>query len=246
MHAAVMSRARWSGEHRFFFGIALALLATVLAGFARSFYLRPWFPEHPAPAEEIFYWHGAVFTAWYLLLVVQPALIATGRVAAHRALGRAGAVLAVLMVVLGCYVALVAAGRPGGFTGLPVPPLAFLAIPFLDMAVFAILVAMALVKRNVAQTHKRLMLLASIGPLAAAVARLPFDFIMASGPPAFFGLTDLFVLALVAWDLGTRRRLHAATLWGGLLLIASQPLRLLASGTDAWLRFAEWAVALVA
>lgn len=225
--------------------MALAMLVTVIAGFSRSFFLRPWFPQHPAPAEAIFYWHGAVFTAWYLLLVVQPALIATGRVAAHRALGRTGAVLAALMVVLGCHVALVAAGRPGGFTGVPVPPLAFLAIPLLDMAVFAILVVLALVKRNVAQTHKRLMLLASIGPLAAAVARLPFDFIMANGPPAFFGLTDLFVLALVAWDLATRRRLHAATLWGGLLVIASQPLRLWVSGTDAWLQFAAWAVSAV-
>lgn len=246
MHSAVMSRARWSGEHRFFFGIALALLATVLAGFSRSFYLRPWFPEHPAPAEEIFYWHGAVFTAWYLLLVVQPALIATGRVATHRALGRAGAVLAAMMVVLGCYVALLAAGRASGFTGVPVPPLAFMVIPFTDMAMFAVLVTLAIARRDAPQTHKRLILLASIGPVTAAVARLPMDFVMAYGPPAFFGLTDLFVLALVAWDLGTRRRLHAATLWGGLLLIASQPLRLLVSGTDAWLRFAEWAVALVA
>lgn len=226
--------------------MALVMLATVIAGFSRSFFLRPWFPEHPSPAEAIFYWHGAVFTAWYLLLVVQPALIATGRVATHRSLGRVGAVLAALMVVLGCYVALIAAGRPGGFTGVPVPPLAFLTIPFLDMAVFAILVALAVVKRNVAQTHKRLMLLASIGPVTAAVARLPFDFIMAAGPPAFFGLTDLFVLALVVRDLATRRRLHPATLWGGLFLIGSQPLRLVISGTDGWRRFAEWAVALVA
>lgn len=221
------------------------MLLTVSAGFARSFFLRPWFPDHPSPPETAFYWHGAVFTAWYLLLFVQPLLIATGRVDRHRRLGRAGAVVAAAMVVIGVYVALLAAGRPGGFIGVPVPPLAFLAIPFLDMMVFGILVACAIAKRNVPQTHKRLMLIASMGPLTAAVARLPFDFILASGPPAFFGLTDLFLLALVAWDLATRRRLHAATLWGGLLLVLSQPLRLLISGTDGWLGFAGWAVALV-
>lgn len=237
--------ARWSGERLFYAGMALAMLVTVVAGFSRSFFLRPWFPGHPSPSETAFYWHGAVFTAWYLLLLVQPLLIAAGRVDRHRMLGRAGAALAAAMVVLGCYVALVAAGRPGGFIGVPVPPLAFLTIPFLDMAVFGVLVSYAIAKRHVAQTHKRLMLIASIGPLAAAIARLPFDFIMASGPPAFFGLTDLFLLPLVAWDLATRRRLHAATLWGGLLVIASQPLRLWASGTDGWLRFAEWAVNLV-
>jgi len=237
--------SRGSGERLFYSGMALAMLVTVFAGFSRSFFLRPWFPGHPSPPEAVFYWHGAVFVAWYLLLLVQPLLIAGGRVDRHRVLGKAGAVLAAAMVVIGVYVALVAAGRPGGFIGVPVPPLAFLTIPFVDMTVFGILVACAIAKCDTPQTHKRLMLIASIGPLTAAVARLPFDFILASGPPAFFGLTDLFLLALVAWDLATRRRLHAATLWGGLLLVLSQPLRLLVSGTDGWLGFAGWAVALV-
>ena len=65
------------------------------------------------------------------------------------------------------------------------------------------------------------------------------------GPPAYFGLTDLFVIALAVWDLRSRGRLHAVTLWGGLLLIASQPLRLVISGTDAWMSFARFAVGLV-
>jgi hypothetical protein len=33
--------------------------------------------------------------------------------------------------------------------------------------------------------------------------------------------------------------LHPATLWGGLVLIASQPLRLWLMGTDAWLALAQ-------
>ena len=31
---------------------------------------------------------------------------------------------------------------------------------------------------------------------------------------AFFGLTDLFVVAIAVHDVLTRRRLHPATLWG--------------------------------
>jgi hypothetical protein len=38
----------------------------------------------------------------------------------------------------------------------------------------------------------------------------------------------------------TRRRLHPVTLWGGLALVVSQPLRLVVSGTGAWLAFARW------
>ena len=50
------------------------MLLTVFAGFARSFFLRPWFPDHPSPPETAFYWHGAVFAAWFLLLLAQPLL----------------------------------------------------------------------------------------------------------------------------------------------------------------------------
>jgi hypothetical protein len=88
------------------------------------------------------------------------------------------------------------------------------------------------------------MLLASINLMTAGIARWPFA-IMAGGPPVYFALTDLFVLALGAWDLATRRRLHPVTLWGGLALVLSQPLRLVLSGTDAWMAFARWAVGLL-
>jgi len=65
------------------------------------------------------------------------------------------------------------------------------------------------------------------------------------GPLAFFGLTDLFIVALAIWDFRTRGRLHPVTLWGGLLIIVSQPLRLVVSGTAGWLAFARWATGLL-
>jgi uncharacterized membrane protein YozB (DUF420 family) len=245
MASLTLRIARAADERRFFLAMSILMLATVLVGFGRSFFLRAWFPDHPAPPESVFYWHGAVFAGWYLLLVVQSTLIAAGRVATHRVLGRAGAALAAVMVVLGSYAALVAAGREGGFIGIPVPPLAFLAIPFVDMLVFPILVGCAIAKRNVAQTHKRLMLIASTSMLGAAVARLPFDFIPPAGPIAFFGLTDVFLVAIVVWDFATRGRIHSATLWGSAFVVVSQVLRLMMSGTEPWLAFAGWAVRLV-
>ncbi|HYH86249.1 MAG TPA: hypothetical protein VEX60_12410 [Pyrinomonadaceae bacterium] len=42
------------------------------------------------------------------------------------------------------------------------------------------------------------------------------------------------------YDLATRGRFHRATVWGGLLIVVSQPLRLLIGGTQAWLAFATW------
>lgn len=245
MSSVAMQPARLAGERRFFMAMTVAMLATVIVGFARSFFLRGLFPDHPSPGESLFYWHGALFTGWYVLLVAQAALISSGRVASHRALGRAGGVLAATMVVVGSHVALVAAGRAGGFIGVPEPPLAFLAVPITDMLVFAVLVACAIAKRDVPQAHKRLMLIASTSMLTAAIARLPIDYSKIGGPLGFFALTDLFLIAIVAWDLATRGRIHAATLWGSLLVVVSQPLRLLMSGTELWLAFAGWAVSLV-
>jgi hypothetical protein len=234
---------RVPAERLFFGGMAFAMLAVVLAGFSRSFFLRPLFPQHPAPAEAIFYVHGGVFFAWMLLLVVQTSLIASGRAALHRRIGPFGALLAVAMVALGTQAALVAATRPTGFTGIPIPPLQFLAVPLFDVVLFASFVGLAIARRRDAQSHKRWMLLASINLVTAAIARLPG--VLPLGPLAFFGLTDLFIVALALWDWRSRGRLHRATVWGGALTIVSQPLRLVVSGTDAWLAFARWATALL-
>jgi len=125
----------------------------------------------------------------------------------------------------------------------PIPdvnPLSFLTIPLGDMLVFGILVGAALYFRRRADTHKRLMLLATIAILPAAVARLPIGFIETGGPLVFFGLSDLFILPLLVFDIITRGRPHRATLLGGALIIISHPLRMVIGGTQAWLTFASW------
>ena len=235
-----LSRPRWNAERAFYGGMALAILAAVCLGFARSFFLRPWFPEVHVPPERYFLLHGTVFFAWFVLLVVQALLVSARRVDLHRTLGVLGGVLAALMVVVGVTGAIIAARRPGGFVDSPMPPLRFLAVPLFDMALFGTLVGLALAWRRDRQAHKRLMLVGSIALLIAAIARWPFAVIEAGGPPVVMGLNDLYLVPLVIWDLATCRRVHPATLWGGLALVASQPLRFMLSGTEAWLVFARW------
>lgn len=239
MAAAIGQRSRWSAERRFFTFMTLAVFAAVYVGFARTFFLRPWFPEHAAqfsPPEPFFYFHGAVFTAWFLVLLAQPALVGLGRTDLHRALGALGGAVAASLVVVGTVGAFIAARRPGGFIGVPVPPQQFILIPLVDMLVFAVLIGLAIARRRDPQAHKRLMLVGSIAIIDAAIARWPG--VIAFGPIAFFALTDLFLVPLVLWDLKTLGRLHPATLWGGLLVIASQPFRLWLMGTATWLALA--------
>jgi uncharacterized membrane protein YozB (DUF420 family) len=241
--AAMGARPCWTAERQFYTGIAIAMALVAYIGFARSFFLRPFFPEWPAPTEPIFLVHGIFFSAWCVLLVVQATLIGVRRVDLHRRLGQLGAVLAIGMLVLGLYGALVAANRPTGFNGVPVPPLQFLVIPIFDLVFFGSFVGLALHWRADAQSHKRLMVLATVALLGAAFARWPFVWKIGN-PFAYYGLADLFIVALAVWDFRTRGSLHPVTRWGGLIMILSQPLRLMLSTTPAWLAFAGWLTSL--
>lgn len=224
-------------EQRFFAILATASAALVLWGFARTYYLKPWTgaPELSA----LVHLHGIVFTGWIVLFALQVTLVARRRTDLHRRVGTGGAVFAALMVVLGVVTAIAGAAR--GHTPDPgIPPLAFLAIPIFNIAGFAVLVASAVALRRDAAAHKRLMLLATITIVTPAIARLPFDFVRAGGPPVFYGLTDLLVLLCVAWDIATRRKLHSATLRGALLILLTQAGSLVAAKSAAWLEFAHW------
>jgi hypothetical protein len=113
--------------------------------------------------------------------------------------------------------------------------LAFTIIPFFTVIVFPVLVGAALFYRRQPQIHKRLMLIATLELVTAGVARIPG----AGSMPLFWILTDLGLVAILVYDLITRRTPHPATLWGGLFLIASQVVRTTAGATAAWLAFAR-------
>jgi hypothetical protein len=225
-------------ERLFYTGMAFVFALLVFAGFARSYYLKPLFGAPPA-LTPLLHLHGLLFTSWLVLLLAQTLLVAANRTRVHRRLGWAGAALAALMILVGTYTAVVRAKIVEVPPDAP-SPLVFLTIPLGDMVVFALLVGAGFYYRRRADAHKRLMLLATVAILPAAVARLPFAFIQAAGPLAFFGLPDLFVLVLLVYDIFTRGRPHRVTVLGGLLLVASHPLRLVVGSTQAWLSFATW------
>lgn len=236
--AAAQAKGAGRRRERLFYGVmAAALVVTVFAGFARTYYLRPYFDAASLP--PLLHLHGVVFTSWLVLLLAQTALVAAGRTDIHRRLGVAGVVLAALMVCVGVATAVIRAKAAEVPPGSP-SPLVFLTIPLGDMVVFGTLVGAGFYFRRRADAHKRLMLLATIAILPAATARLPFAFIQQTGPTAFFGLADLFLVPCLLYDLITRGRPHSATVWGGLLIVVSQPLRLMIGNTQAWLAFADW------
>ena len=228
-------------DRRLYILAAIFTPLIVLAGFARTYYLKPFFSTPDLPGR-IVHLHGIIMTTWVVLFVVQVTLVAKRRTRVHQRLGIFGGVLAALVVIVGILTALYAAARGAS----PGPPaLSFLIIPIGDMLIFSVLIGLALYFRRKLDVHKRLMLLAAINLLTPAIARIPLGFIIAGGPLAFFGLTDLCLLACVAFDTIKHRRLHPVFLWGTIFLIAMQPLRLLLAGTSVWMNFAAALVRLV-
>lgn len=223
------TRDRW-----FFTGMAVATLLTVLIGFGPSYYLGNLFDA--PPLSTLVHVHGLLFTSWILLFLTQTSLIAGRRADLHQRLGVAGGALAVLMLVVGYLTAVEGARRGVSPPGGP-PPLSFLSVPLGILVVFAILVGTALYHRRRSETHKRLMLLATIALLTPAIARMRF--IGEGGPPVAIGGTCLFVVACLIYDRTAHGRVHPAFFWGGLFVILSFPVRIAVGHTDAWLSFAE-------
>jgi hypothetical protein len=225
-----------------FVGALILVLVVVFVGFARTFFLKGWFGT--PPLSNLLFAHGLVMSAWLALFIAQTTLVEIGRTDLHRRLGVAGIGVAILVIVVGVSAALDAGRR--GFSPAPqVTPQMFLAIPLVDMLVFAILVGSALAMRRHSATHKRLMLLATVGMLTPAVARLPVDALKQAGLPAFFAVTIACVILVVAIDTVRHRRLHPAFGWGAALLIAAVPARIAFAQSDAWISMANRLIAFV-
>ena len=230
---------RAPGERRLYAIAALVAILIVFAGFAPTYYLKGAFGT--PDLSTLKHVHGLVMTAWFALFLTQALLVAKGRTATHRKLGVAGALLALLVVVVATTLAI--ASARSGSSPIGVPPLIFLVIPLGEMVMFAGLVTAAVVMRKRSAYHKRLMLLASIAILAPAIARLPFDFIQTGSPLVFFGLTDLVILACIGFDVAKNRRLHPAFAAGLVFVVVTQIGRLALSQTPQWMTFAKWLVA---
>lgn len=228
--------AKWRREHIFFTILPVVMFLTVFVGFSQTYYLKPVFGT--APLTWLYHVHGAAFTTWLLLLIIQPALILAGRTPLHRQVGWIAAVLVPAMTVLAWLVSVDLGRRGGGPPG--VPSIQFMTVPMATVVLFPAFVAAAIYWRRQPDIHKRLMLIATLELVPAGVARIPG--LLAGGPLAFFGGTDLFLLAIAAYDLAMRRRVHPVTAIGGVILIASQVGRLALGGTAAWESFARWAI----
>lgn len=237
--ASTHPRLKFRVDDLFFSGMAAVALVAVLVGFARTYFLAGLF-RAPLP-NLLVHIHGAVFTSWIVLLVIQISLVTARRVDLHRRLGQLGFALAATMVVLGVMTATDELARhvanPGSDSLQDVR--AFYAVPMTSMVVFPIFVYFGYRERFRPGVHKRSMLFATFSLLPAAFDRWPvFD-------PYPLPVVHLIcfvplVLIVIGYDWWSTGRVQRVTLWSSLFLIAAQQGSHLLGPTAAWQDFAGW------
>jgi hypothetical protein len=238
------SAAVASPAAQFYFTMALACAAVAFLGFAPTYFLP--LAKKSFSGTPVIHFHGIIFFAWTLFFVFQAWLAASGRVMRHRSVGMIGISLATTMTISGFLVGVGTMQRSAA-VGQTDAGIAFVIVPWSGILFFAVVFAIGIAMVRRPEVHKRLMLLASISILDAAVARWFLTFLAPPGPPgpppvvvtippAF--VAYLLLVVAIVHDWRTRGRPHKVYVIGGAVLVAVKILNLPISETHAWHAFA--------
>jgi hypothetical protein len=221
----------------FYAGMAWLLVIIAVVGFTpRSLAIVGGTMPNPPLVVHL---HAAVLASWVALLAVQATLSLTGRMDLHRKWGLASLVIAPLVLIVLIAVTIVrqndAFGTPGGPI---VNNILFLQIR--SILLFPTFFIWALLTRRTdPQMHKRMMLLATLMLIDAAIARmewLPFNQFPRSYLAIHLYLLLLFVPAVI-YDLIRLGRIHRAWVWGLALTVPWVIATEFVWGSDWWVEF---------
>ena len=215
--------------------MAAMLIVVALGGFIPDSVMKIGMVEagKRPPFPLVLHLHALAMGSWLLLLLAQTSLMATGRRAGHRQLGLTSMVLGPAVVVIGFVLAPTMYQQvwnsvhsvPGGPDAAGLAEVAIRGnIALIQIQVgmlFAILVTLAVrARKRDLSLHKRLMVLAPIVAMPAAVDRmtwLPATLPVSPLSPQLYVL--LLASPMFAWDLYRLGYVHRAyVIWLGLVL----------------------------
>lgn len=182
------------------------------------------------PLPLILHVHAVLMGSWLLLFLVQTTFMATGRPAHHKKLGILAVVLAPAMVL-----AMIGIVRSSWSFAVLLPPdqlipgesrrISFMSNILLEQLrmifLFTVFVSWAfLCRKKDPESHKRMMVLATVIPLPAAIDRIAWlPGTMAQGPEFMPLYTLILLLPVLIYDIARRRRVHRAYVIGIILIL---------------------------
>lgn len=222
----------------FFLCMAYGFLVIAVVGFSTTFFVP--LAKGAFRAPPVIYVHGALLFGWLLFFIAQATLIRKRRFLTHRQLGIAGVVLSVGIVISGVLVGLHATRRDLAAGGDDFVLGQFVNI-LIEMFLFGALVAAAIAFRRQGESHKRLLLLATISALAPAWLRLRHLFPGVPEPFVTFSLlADSLLLVAIARDWISLKRVHPVYIWAGGTMVLVHVVELVAITSAPWLRLSRF------
>lgn len=236
---AISGAQRRIAAPRFYLAAAIVLMLITVWGFSATYFApllgRPSvFGGRIADLPLIVHAHGWSFFLWYLLLLTQATLIRSRSHRVHRRLGMASLALASVMVISGIVTIAFNIHLTMENLGPPVWRTGGLAI-FATLLLFAGFYGLGIRNRARPDVHKRLMLLAGIPALGAAVGRILF--VMFAPQPmnvaAGILLTNLLIVGAMAYDGIVHGRVHPVYYVGLAVCLATESIALALPHTAA-------------
>lgn len=242
------SEARRQPSRWFYPAAGLLLLAVTFVGFSQFYLAGKAYPNRPLTPEirGVLIVHGVTMSAWMVLFAVQPMLVAARRYRTHMFLGRVGAVLAAVIVVTGCWVAVAAARvAPPEMRWYGMNPKQFISVPLVTIALFAGFVGTAIWQRRRPGIHKAMMLLGTLAAVSAPLGRMDTlnNLYMGTIFERLFGafpLTLALGLLLLGAKAALERSLDRALAAGLAGLAVAYWLSTQAAFTPMWERVVSW------
>lgn len=210
--------------------LGLWMLAIVVIGFWPTYFSPLWRGTLAIPT--VVHAHGVVFLGWMMLVMTQVIAAARNNLPLHRRIGRWGIAYGCVVIVLGLIVGpanAVIKANSGVWTRDQAAGSLLVSVG--DMLSFAGWFGAAIWYRARPEVHKRLMVVATVALLFAALARWTF---IASGLlRAAIWLSPIFIGMVHDWI--TRRRVHPVYVVGSIALFLFA-FRLLLARSEAWLQ----------
>lgn len=184
------------------------------------------------PITPLHHAHALTMGAWFVLTAAQATLAFTGRIGAHRALGRLSPLVVIGFIAFALPISKLNWDRMG-------EPLIITANA-VNLMMFLALYGAAIALRRDTASHQRLMMFASLSILGPAAGRIPeiFD----ASPFLALPLLLIFQGAMIGCDLIVEKRLHPATLAGAASFVLAIALVVTLSDAPAWRAFLERAL----
>lgn len=232
-------------QSRFYLIITILLLLLVLLGFGPRFYLRPLFdqPRHLQMEQLPLYLilHGILMSLWYVMLVVQSALVNTKNIKLHMRLGVGLGGIALLAVIFAIPVMMGFAPRMMSLGFLDVDDTERIWLQnvmwtndVLALITFSGMVSIGFYNRKNKALHRTMMLFASMAFTGPATGRM----LEWMAPSLFMeGTVLLFVLfptSVFVHDWVREKKFPKYPFWGLAVLILMIVLTFLLPATGFW------------